>query len=103
LLAAAMERSDKAGIATFVMRGSEYLVAILAEGGILTAETMRFPDELRTPADVGLGKPGKPDAGEVKRVAAAIARRAASRLDEDELEDGWSRRLHDLAERKRRK
>src|SRR5690606_22010540 len=44
LLAAAMERTGRAGIATFVMRGKEYLVAILAENGILRTETLRFAD-----------------------------------------------------------
>ena len=42
LLAETMERSGKAGIATFVMRGKEYLAAIFAEGGTLRAVTMRF-------------------------------------------------------------
>ena len=32
----------RAGIATFVMRGKEYLAAIFAEGGTLRAVTMRF-------------------------------------------------------------
>ena len=54
LLAATMERAGKAGIATFVMRGKEYLAAIFAEGGTLRAVTMRFASELRTPDDVGL-------------------------------------------------
>src|SRR5690606_31886465 len=35
LLAEVMERKQRAGIATFVMRDREYLVAILAENGIL--------------------------------------------------------------------
>ncbi|NIX23059.1 MAG: Ku protein, partial [Actinobacteria bacterium] len=43
LLVTVMEERDVAGIATFVMRGTEYLVAIVAEDGILRAETMRFP------------------------------------------------------------
>src|SRR5690348_10120784 len=45
LLAEVMEKTKQAGIATFVMRGKEYLVAIVAENGILRAETMRFADE----------------------------------------------------------
>src|SRR3977135_3514658 len=56
LLADTMAKSDLAGIATFVMRGKEYLVAIFPEQGILRAETMRFPDELRSPKDVGLAE-----------------------------------------------
>src|SRR6202008_4167603 len=54
LLAETMERTGKAGIATFVMRGKEYLAAIFAEAGSLRAVTMRFAAELRTPSDVGL-------------------------------------------------
>src|SRR5690606_3909652 len=54
LLAETMERSGRAGIATFVMRGKEYLVALLAENGVLRAETLRFVDEIRRPEDVGL-------------------------------------------------
>ena len=103
LLAATMEKTGKAGIATFVMRGVEYLVAIVAESGILRAETLRFPDELRSPEDVGLPKPGKPPAKEVKRIAAAIGRLSKGKLDERELEDVWSQGLSQLAEKKRKK
>jgi Ku protein len=49
LLAEVMEASGRAGIATFVMRGKEYLVAIHSENGILRAETLRFQEELREP------------------------------------------------------
>jgi DNA end-binding protein Ku len=64
LLAAVMEKTRRAGVATFVMRGKEYLIAIIAEKGILYAETMRFPDELRTPEGIGL--PKKPEVAEEK-------------------------------------
>jgi len=47
LLAETMDKSELAGIATFVMRGKEYLIAIFSDNGILRAETMRFADELR--------------------------------------------------------
>ena len=49
LLAKTMEQTHRAGIATFVMRGREYLAAIFAKGGLLRAATMRFADEPRTP------------------------------------------------------
>ena len=49
LLAGTMEKSELAGIATFVMRGKEYLIAIFSDNGILRGETMRFADELRSP------------------------------------------------------
>jgi len=54
LLARTLEDSGRAGIATFVMRGREYLVAILGADGLLRAETLRFADEVRRPADIGL-------------------------------------------------
>ncbi len=51
LLAEVMEDRARAGIATFVMRGKQYLVAIIARGGLLRAYTLRFADELRSIAD----------------------------------------------------
>src|SRR5437763_2648581 len=67
LLVDTMEESDLAGIATFVMRGKEYLVAIFPENGILRAETMRFSDELRSPKQVGLPEKKHVPAAAVKK------------------------------------
>jgi DNA end-binding protein Ku len=103
LLAAVMERTGRAGIASFVMRAKEYLVAILAEGGILRAETLRFPDEVRSAEDVGLPAADEVDvpAKRVEQAAKAI-RAAAGELDEDEMRDEDSRRLLAVIERKRK-
>lgn len=101
LLAAVMEKTGRAGIATFVMRGKEYLVAIFAEGGILRGATLRFADEIRSAEDVGLPEPGKVAKKEVDRMAKAIRAAAAPGLDEDELVDEDSRRLLAVVERKR--
>jgi DNA end-binding protein Ku len=98
LLAAVMEDTGRAGIARFVMRGTEYLVAILAEGGILRAETLRFADEIRTPESIGLPEPRKTDRPRVKRFERRIAKLAEGRLDRGELVDEESRRLRKLAE-----
>jgi DNA end-binding protein Ku len=100
LLAATMEQTGKAGIATFVMRGKEYLVAILAENAILRAETLRFADEVRTPEDVGLPAPEKPKAALVKQLEKAIAAYTAKKLDESELEDRSAERLLKLVAKK---
>ncbi len=56
LLAETMERTHRAGIARFVMRGQEYLVAIFAEKGILRAETLRRADEVRDVAGIDVDK-----------------------------------------------
>jgi DNA end-binding protein Ku len=52
LLVRAMAKTGKAGIATFVMRGKQYLTAIHADGDLLALETLFFADEIRDPADV---------------------------------------------------
>src|ERR1700704_3956560 len=73
LLAETMAKGDHAGLATFVMRGKEYLVAIFAEHGILRAETMRFADELRSAADVGLPKKQKSPPAMVRKFEKLIS------------------------------
>ncbi|MGO9343066.1 MAG: Ku protein, partial [Acidimicrobiales bacterium] len=61
LLRAAMEESRKVGIATFVMRGKQYLVAIRPESEVIGLETMFFSDEVRDPAQEIDGVPVEAD------------------------------------------
>lgn len=103
LLAAVMEKTKRAGIATFVMRGKEYLVAIFAEDGIMRAETMRFADELRAPEDVGLPDVAKPKPATVKKMTTAINKRKKSDISEKELQDEWAAELLKLVARKAKK
>ncbi|CAN5886323.1 Ku protein [soil metagenome] len=100
LLAATMEITGRAGIATFVMRGREYLIAILAENGILRAETLRFAEEVRTPEEVGLPAPKKPKPAAVKKIEQSVRALSRTALDEEELADLGSQRLLELARRK---
>ncbi|MCX3059534.1 non-homologous end joining protein Ku [Streptomyces beihaiensis] len=51
LLHGALSRTHRAGIATFVMRNREYLIAVKAEDDVLAAHTLHWADELRDPAD----------------------------------------------------
>ena len=87
LLAAVMEKTARAGIATFVMRGKEYLIAIIAENGILRAETMRFKDEIRTPEYIGLPEKSQPTEDLVRHFEQLISKHAAEELPRDELHD----------------
>jgi DNA end-binding protein Ku len=100
LLAETMERTGRAGIATFVMRGKEYLAAIFAEGGSLRAVTMRFASELRTPDDVGLPRVARASADRRQEMERALAELAADELDETLLDDEYARMLRELAEAK---
>ncbi|CAL9359649.1 Ku protein [Streptomyces sp. enrichment culture] len=52
LMRAALDRSDKAGIATLTMRGKEYLTALRAQPDVLVLHTLHWADEVRDPADV---------------------------------------------------
>jgi DNA end-binding protein Ku len=100
LLAETMQRTNRAGIATFVMRGHEYLVAILAERGILRAETLRFGDELRSPEEVGLHAAKKPPAARVSQMLKQIKRLEKRTLDPAELHDPSEPQLLAIARRK---
>jgi DNA end-binding protein Ku len=110
LLAATMESSGRAGIATFVMRGKEYLAAIFAEGGTLRAVTMRFVTELRTPDDVGLPPPfgdfqgsraARPSAERRQEMERAVAELTAEELDVTLLQDEYAAKMVELAQLKR--
>ena len=101
LLAATMESSGRAGIATFVMRGKEYLAAIFAEGGTLRAVTMRFITELRTPDDVGLPSAVRPSAERRQEMERAVAELTADELDTKLLNDDYAAQLVELAGLKR--
>ncbi|HSS18749.1 MAG TPA: Ku protein [Pyrinomonadaceae bacterium] len=100
LLAETMEHEGRAGLATFVMRGKEYLVAIFAEHGILRAETMRFPDELRSPADVGLPKKKKVPAATVHKFEKLISSKSKKQMSPRKLADEQTERLLKLVKKK---
>jgi DNA end-binding protein Ku len=100
LLAEIMERQGRAGIATFVMREREHLVAILAEGGILRAETLRFADELRDPAELGLPPLSKAPAEQVNRLRREMARLHRPEFSPELLHDRHAQRLLDLVQKK---
>lgn len=101
LLAATMDKSELAGIATFVMRGKEYLVSIFPENGILRAETMRFADELRTPKDVGLPAKSKVSAASVKKFETVIKKHSSKTLALSSLKDEKSEALRKLIAKKK--
>ena len=102
LLAEVMEKKRQAGIATFVMRAKEYLVAILSENGILRAETLRFADEIRRPEDVGLPKIPKVPAADVRKFQSQITRHT-KKLAVSEMTDDYAERLEKMVAAKERK
>ena len=102
LLAETMAKSDLAGIATFVMRGKEYLVAIFPENGILRAETMRFADEIRSVSEVGLPDKKKLPAATVRKFERLIEKHSHKQLSLKDFKDEQTEKLLKLVERKRK-
>ncbi len=103
LLAETMEQSGLAGLATFVMRGKEYLVAIFSDKGILRAETMRFPDEIRTPSDIGLPKKKEPPKATVTKFEKLISAKSKKQFSPAKLADKQTDELLKLVKKKQKK
>jgi len=101
LLAKTMEETKRVGIGTFVMRGKEYLVAITSENGILIAQTLRFADEVRSPADVGLPKKKKIPKAEVTKSEKFVASHSERSLSDKELKDEQTERILKLVKSKK--
>jgi DNA end-binding protein Ku len=102
LLVESMEKEGLAGVATFVMRGKEYLVAIFTENGIMRAETMRFADEIRSPKEVGLPEKKKLPAASVRKFEKIIEKHSGRKLDLKDLKDERTEKLLKLVEKKRK-
>ncbi|HEY5989438.1 MAG TPA: Ku protein [Streptosporangiaceae bacterium] len=103
LLRQAMAATGKAGIATFVMRGKQYLVAIRAAADVLVLETMFFADEVRDPQDEIENVPAEHAArGRELTIAKELIESMAVAWQPENYRDTYRDRVADLIERKRR-
>jgi DNA end-binding protein Ku len=100
LLAQTMHETGRVGVGTFVMRGHQYLVAILSDGRLLRAETLRFAAELRSPETLELPRRRKPPRAKVQRFSKAIGALMRDDLDMDELADRYADRIRELVDAK---
>jgi len=101
LLAEAMEERGDVGVATFVMRGKERPVAIFSDNGILRAETMRFPDEVRTIKEIGLPEKKKVASTAVRKFETLIKKKSKRTFSPDKDEE--TDRLLKLVKKKQSK
>ncbi|MFJ5548779.1 Ku protein [Streptomyces sp. NPDC093225] len=104
LLQGALAKTGRAGVATFVMRGREYLVVLKAEDGILTLHTLHWADEIRDPrAEV----PDLPDDSAAKssakelRMAEQLVTALETDWDPEEFHDTYQEKVAALVEAKR--
>jgi DNA end-binding protein Ku len=83
LLREALKRTGKVAIANVVVRTRQHLAVLLPEDDVLELNTLRFPDEIRKPEDMGVEVPSSKEAGLAAREIAM-----AERLIE-EMTEAW--------------
>ena len=103
LLLEAMTRTNRAGIATFVMRGKEYLTAIRADQGVLALQTLFFADEIRNPADELDNLPrGATAGGKELDMAKTLIESMSGPWHPQDYHDTYTERVERLIDDKRR-
>jgi len=63
LLREALKRTGKVAVANVVVRTRQHLAVLLPENDVLELNTLRFPDEIRTPEEMGVEVPSAKEAG----------------------------------------
>ncbi|MFD7094087.1 non-homologous end joining protein Ku [Streptomyces xanthophaeus] len=102
LLEQALAKAGKAGIATFVMRQHEYLVALKAENGLLTLHTLHWADEIRDPQKEIDTLPGKAKASENElQMAEQLIGAMSMTWDPEEFHDTFQEKVAALIEAKK--
>lgn len=97
LLRQALERTNRAGIATFVMRNKEYLTAIRADEQVLALETLYWADEIRDPATQFSSLPeAGPSRGRELDMAATLIESMAGPWQPEEYRDTYTDRVEQL-------
>lgn len=97
LLLAAMEKEQRVGVGTVVMRNKQYLAAIRPLDGALAMSTMRFADEVvpREEIDAVPTRGSKPAAGELK-LATQIIESLTTDWDPSRYRDDYTEELEQL-------
>lgn len=102
LLRDAMEHSGKAAIASFVMRGKEYLAAVRADGGLLALETLFFADEVRDPRAEIDTLPGRVKLSQQEvRMARQLVDTMSGPWTPSQYRDTYTDRVNELIEAKK--
>ena len=102
LLRDAMAKTNRVGIATFVMRGKEYLAAIRADGKVLVLETMFFTDEIRDPAKELGTLPDKAGGGKQLSMAVDLIEAMSGEWRPADYRDSYTERVKELVASKQK-
>jgi DNA end-binding protein Ku len=99
LLVTAMSRSNKVGIAKFVLRNKEYVAALRPVGDVMCIEIMRFADELvsteqlETPKNIEVGD-------KELRMAQQLIESLTEDFQPGKYHDDYTEKVKDLIDRK---
>ena len=102
LLRDALAKSNRAGIASFVMRGKEYLAAIRADDAVLVLETLFFADEIRDPAEEIGDLPSKSRNTKQIKMATDVIDAMSGPWQPEDYTDSYTERVKELVESKRK-
>lgn len=101
LLRAALAQSNRVGVATFVMRGKQYLTALRAEDKVLVLQTLHWADEVRDPRkelpELPSGRAGK---GKELDMALQLIDSLAGPWDPTRYRDTYQEKVRELVKAK---
>ena len=102
LLLEALEDSGRAAVATFVMRGKQYLTAVRPNGRVLELHTLHYADEIRDPVEdlPSLPERSTADPGQLKAARQLIDALTTEWRPED-YHDAYRDRVAELIDSKR--
>jgi DNA end-binding protein Ku len=102
LLLQAMKKTNRAGIATFVMRGKEYLTAVRAGEELLVLNTLLFVEDIRDPAKELKSMPELTTArGKELEMAVSLIDSMTDEWQPEEFKDTYTEQVEKLIETKR--
>lgn len=100
LLVEALTTTNRAGVATFVMRNRQYLTALRADNGVLALDTLHWADEVRDPGQLRLPETGSARGNELEMARTLIESMSGSWKPE-EYRDTYTDRVEQLIADKR--
>jgi DNA end-binding protein Ku len=96
----ALVRAQRVGIGRWVFHNREYLVAIRPLEDLLALHTMRFADELVSPADLDISKPSRAPTKREIEMAGRLVGSLHERFDPEAFADSYRDRVLELIETK---
>ncbi len=99
LLVTAMSKSNKVGIAKFVLRNKEYVAALRPIGDVMCIEIMRFADELVSTEE--LDTPKNVEVGDKElKMAQQLIESLAEEFQPEKYHDDYTEKVKELIDRK---